>query len=137
MPLRRLDANPLLSPADVAPTRSDLEVLCTSNPAAVRFGREIILLVRVGEKPPDTDDTIATLVYEPGEGNVKAIRIRRDDPDLADVTPVTMVYRGRALLTSMSHLRVARSADGVPGRSNPIWARKQDARLVSRPSGSF
>ena len=49
MPLKRLDANPLLRPTDVAPTRDDLDVLCTLNPAAVRVGDEVLLLVRVGE----------------------------------------------------------------------------------------
>ena len=54
MAVRRLDANPLLRPSDVKPTRDDLEVVCTLNPAAVRVDDEVLLIVRVGEQPADS-----------------------------------------------------------------------------------
>ena len=40
MTLKRLDANPLLSPDNLSPRRDGLTVLCTLNPGAVRFGDE-------------------------------------------------------------------------------------------------
>lgn len=113
MKLKRCDANPLLTPDNVAPTRGDLEVLCTLNPAAVRFGDEILLLVRVGEKAPDADDAVAVLQYDPQADDLNILYIKRDDPDLDSSDPRKYRYKGKTLLTSMSHLRLARSTDGV------------------------
>ena len=111
--MKRLEANPLLSPADVKPTRADLEVVCTMNPAAVRFGGEVLLLVRVAEKAPDESDAVTLLVYDADAGELKTLRIPRGAKDLDTSDPRKIRYRGRALLTTLSHLRLARSTDGV------------------------
>ena len=113
MTLERLNANPLLTPADLAPTLDELEVLCTLNPAAVRFGDEILLLVRVGERAPDTNGAVASLYYDGDSVDLKVRYIPRDDPCLEITDGRGYFLRGRMLLTSMSHLRVARSSDGV------------------------
>ena len=113
MPLKRLQANPLLTPDDVQPTRDDLEVLCTLNPAAVRFGGEVLLLVRVGERLPPEDDCVSYLYFDVDAGEVRVRRIARDDPDLTIRDARGCYYRGRMLLSSMSHLRIARSRDGA------------------------
>ncbi len=112
MPLKRLTENPLLTPADLSPTRSDLHVLCTLNPAAVRFGDEILLLVRVGEAIEDTDTHVISLYYNAEAGELATRKIARDDPDLFTHDPRGVFYKGKMLLTSMSHLRIARSSDG-------------------------
>ncbi len=132
MTLKRLDANPLLTPSDVSPTRDDLEVLCTLNPAAVRFKDEILLLVRVGERAIITDDTIAALSYDALADQLKITRISRDDPDLDASDPRKLRYRGMTLLTSMSHLRIARSSDGVNFQFDP-----QPAIFPSTPYEAF
>ena len=112
MALSRLNANPLLTPEDLAPTREPLRVLCTLNPAAVRFGGQVLLLVRVGEQPPGEPNYVAYLHYDHEEGCVKTGRIPKDDPDLVCPDGRGYLYRGRTLLSSMSHLRLARSGDG-------------------------
>ena len=117
--LRRLDANPLLTPEDLAPTREDLRVLCTLNPAAVRFGDQRLLLVRVGEQAPDERDYVTYLYFDHGDGVVKTGRIAKDDPDLTCPDGRGYHYRGQMLLSSMSHLRVARSSDGVSFAFDP------------------
>jgi predicted GH43/DUF377 family glycosyl hydrolase len=119
MTMRRLDANPLLTPDDVRPSRAELEVMCTLNPGGVRVGGEIVLLVRVGERAPDEPNFVTSLRYDPDTGEVKVHRIRRDDPDLDLSDPRGAYYRGRMILSSMSHLRVARSSDGVNFRFDP------------------
>lgn len=110
--MRRLDSNPLLTPQDVKPTRDDLEIYCTLNPAAVRIGEEIILLVRVGERAKHTDPDIVPIVqYDAQHDRVHILQLRRDDPDLKPEDSRLLLYRGKAILTSMSHLRIARSRD--------------------------
>ena len=110
--LERLSQNPLLTPDDVAPTRDDLEVLCTLNPAAVRFGDQVLLLVRVGERVPPEADHVAYLYYDAAADAVEVGRFRTDDPDLHTPDGRGYTYRGRMVLSSMSHLRIARSRDG-------------------------
>ncbi len=109
----RFVENPLITPDDLPPTRDDFEVLCTLNPAAVRFGDEIILLVRVGEKPPDEGKWLSAAYYDAASDEVKIKRIQRDDPQLDTSDPRKYFYGDKVLLTSLSHLRVARSRDGV------------------------
>jgi beta-1,2-mannobiose phosphorylase / 1,2-beta-oligomannan phosphorylase len=47
----RLDNNPILTSADVAPSQAALEVVSVFNAAAARVGNETILLLRVAERP--------------------------------------------------------------------------------------
>ena len=58
MPLKRLFERVLLRPADLEPSRADFEVVGVFNPGAVRVNGEVLLLVRVAERPrevrPDT-----------------------------------------------------------------------------------
>lgn len=47
----RLDSNPILTNAEVAPSQSALEVVSVFNAAAAQVGDETILLLRVAERP--------------------------------------------------------------------------------------
>ncbi|MHC4561239.1 MAG: glycoside hydrolase family 130 protein [Planctomycetota bacterium] len=119
MPLERLDANPLLTPEDLKPTRDDLEIYCTLNPGAVRVGDEILLLVRVGERVPPSDDAVASLHYNAETDELEIRQYKRDDPHLDSRDSRAWYYNGHLVLSSMSHLRVARSADGVTFTFDP------------------
>lgn len=113
MGLTRLDANPLLTPEDLKPTRDDLEILCTLNPGAVRFNDEILLLVRVGERPFPQEKYVSYVYYDVESGEEKVGRYAKDDPELYTPDGRGYYYRGKMVLSSMSHLRIARSKDGV------------------------
>ena len=110
--MKRLDENPLLSPDDLTPTREGLRILCTLNPAAVRVGEEILLLVRVGEQAPSTDSHVAYVRYDAEKDDTVVGHIARDDTELDTTDPRGYYYYGKMLLTSLSHLRIARSRDG-------------------------
>ncbi|HPC93299.1 MAG TPA: glycoside hydrolase family 130 protein [Sedimentisphaerales bacterium] len=107
-------ANPILTPQDVTPSRGDFEVLGVFNPAVARLGEEIVLLVRVAERPIQTDpEVVQTAFLDPACGRIVTKAFTRPDPanDFSD--PRLIVRRGRTYLTSISHLRVARSKDGI------------------------
>ena len=53
--VQRLKENPIITPADVPPSRPDYEVVGAFNPAAIRYNDEIFLLLRVAERPKDKD----------------------------------------------------------------------------------
>lgn len=110
--MQRLPENPLISPGDLQPTRSDLRVLCTLNPGAVRFGDEILMLVRVGEATLEEKDWLSAVYFDPEIGDTKVLRVRKDDPKTIAGDNRGFIFDGSPMLTSMSHLRVARSRDG-------------------------
>ena len=56
---RRLPGNPILTAADVRPSRPDLEVVSVFNPAAARVGDETVLLLRVAERPRSVEQVPA------------------------------------------------------------------------------
>src|SRR3989440_9991439 len=51
MTIRRLRTQLLLRPEDMPASRDDFEVVGVFNPGAVRVGNEVVLLVRVAERP--------------------------------------------------------------------------------------
>ena len=152
---RRLPENPILAPADVPPSLPGLEVVSVFNAAAARIEDEVVLLLRVGERPlvgavPPVDALtldlaapepelkplaaghtadelvgIAFLDTEHTPNRVVPVFIPRNTPGLDLTDPRSIRYRNLAggftaaaddvsdFLTQMSHLRVARSRDGV------------------------
>lgn len=113
--IRRAPENPILTPIAVTPSRPDLEVVGVFNPAAIRVGGETLLLVRVAEAPRGIPpDEVAAAVYDPERGEVVIRRFRSDAPGV-EAGSDTRVFTvdGDLYLTSISHLRVARSADGI------------------------
>ncbi len=122
MPIERFEANPLITPADVAPTRDDVEVLCTINPGAVWFEGQALMLLRVGERPKPQRGYVSTLTYDHREGEVVVRRYRLDDPDMETHDGRGFSWRRKTLLTSMSHLRIARSDDLVHWTVDPTPA---------------
>ncbi|HOS42195.1 MAG TPA: glycoside hydrolase family 130 protein [Armatimonadota bacterium] len=116
MDLQRAAANPLIRPQDVRPTRPDMDVIGVFNPAATRFGDETLLLLRVAEAVrdvPDRELAVPMVDCRGDEAVLRIERIRRDTPHL-DLSDTRMIrLRDRLLLTSLSHLRLARSRDGV------------------------
>ena len=53
MLVERFAENPIIKPCDVPPSRDDYEVVGAFNPAATIFNDEILLLLRVAERPKD------------------------------------------------------------------------------------
>lgn len=107
--------NPLISPRDVTPSRPDFEVIGAFNAGAAAYDGEVILLVRVAERPISTSPDVILCPHLGENGEMSVSAIRRDDPayDTSDSRLVTQRHTGELLLTSISHLRLARSADGV------------------------
>jgi beta-1,2-mannobiose phosphorylase / 1,2-beta-oligomannan phosphorylase len=118
MKLERHRANPLITPRDVTPSRPDFEVMCAFNCGVSTLNDEVILLLRVAERPIQTAAEKSRWVLCPHiapDGEMVVEKIRRDDPAY-DTSDARIIFRrgtSEALLTSISHLRLARSHDGV------------------------
>jgi len=113
--MKRHSDNPLIRPADVTPSASGFRVRGAFNPGATRFGDEILLLLRVAEDCPAEEGYVAvpTLRIEDGIGHAEALTVSLDDPDVKLKDTRGVIYNGVDYLSTMSHLRLARSRDGV------------------------
>lgn len=106
----------LLRPEDVPPSRDDFEVVGAFNPGAVRDGNEVVLLVRVAERPRERRAGFTGLPrWDPAEGlTIDWV----PDADLEPVDPRVVRFKADGLirLTFLSHLRVVRCGDGMAVR---------------------
>ncbi len=167
----RLPQNPLITPADIAPSQPGFEVLSTINPGVAKIGDETILLVRVAERPlpaadlPDGARMVDLTGDEPRlvplpdavsherlvgmaffDMEIEPPRVvigyvPRDLPGLDLSDPRTIRYRNTAggfapgnqefsdYLSHISHLRVARSTDGMTFTIDPEPTIEPAARL--------
>jgi predicted GH43/DUF377 family glycosyl hydrolase len=112
MTIARLATRLLLRPQDVLASRDDFEVVGVFNPGAVRMGDEVILLVRVAERPRERRLGFTGLPrWDPaGELTVEWV----PDAEWESVDPRVVLRKAdrQVRLTSTSHLRVIRCGGG-------------------------
>lgn len=145
----RVSSGPLLTRRDVPSVQDGFEVQAVLNPATAQVGDEIVLLMRVAERPrtdsdPPSDartldlsglhqkvvplpsgyrkeDVVPIAVADPESASLRhiAVYLPRDLPGLDTSDPRGVTFRSPklgktvTLLTQVSHLRCARSRDGV------------------------
>lgn len=124
--IARHAANPLLRPEDLAPSAPGLKIECLLNPGAFRFDGAIWLLVRVAERPPQEPGRVKFPVME--DGQLRVIDLAADDPDFDGSDPREFKYRGVGYLSTLSHLRLLRSDDGVHFTDTGRWLRGEGAQ---------
>jgi predicted GH43/DUF377 family glycosyl hydrolase/glycosyltransferase involved in cell wall biosynthesis len=152
---RRVVNNPIITVADVKPSRPGMEVMSVTNAAAAQVDDEVVLVLRVSERPqpgidpPDdaltldltmsdprvqqlgegyrSDDVVSFAYFDMASlpGRVVDVYLPRDlnGLDLSDPRRIRFHHPTGGFsaatddfndfLTQMSHLRVARSRDGL------------------------
>jgi len=114
MPVFRSPQNPIIEPKDVKPSREDFEVIGVFNAGVTRFEGLVVLLLRVAERPIGTHpEMVLTGVYDVTQRNIILKEFSKSDPENDFSDPRLIVGPSETYLTSISHLRLARSADGV------------------------
>ena len=108
---KRFSENPILSPVDLVPSRPGLEIACLLNPGVFRFEGKVWMIIRVAERPKQEPGTISFPVLK--DGGIEIIAIKENDPELIGDDPRVIRYRGMDYLTTLSHLRLVCSEDGV------------------------
>lgn len=110
--LKRLSDQPILRTSDVKPAIEGFEVLGAFNPATCLVGDEVIMLLRVAEAPRAEKGFVTVPLLEERDG-FPALTVKRfAEPD-GDYDPRVVTIGGKQYLTSLSHLRLARSRDGL------------------------
>lgn len=117
MKVYRYEQNPLISPKDVKPHREDFEVIGAFNAGIAEYHGEVLMLLRIAERPISHDENIVKApVFNPEKNELKIIEFRKDDEryDFSDPRLIRSVNHphGFECLTSLSYIRIARSRDG-------------------------
>jgi beta-1,2-mannobiose phosphorylase / 1,2-beta-oligomannan phosphorylase len=113
MTARRFTGNPILTPAMVVASRPDFGVVGVFNPGVLRTGDETWLLLRVAEAPLDVPaDEVGAPIYDPLARRIVVRTWKKSTPGLGLDDPRVITWQGETYLSSISHLRWARSSDG-------------------------
>ncbi|CAN5788608.1 glycoside hydrolase family 130 protein [soil metagenome] len=109
---KRFTENPLLSPADLKASSDGLEITCLLNPGVFTYQDKTWLAVRVAERPAQKDKFISFPILT-AIGSIEIIEIPKDDPALKATDARVINYKGVDYLTTLSHLRLLCSDDGI------------------------
>ena len=110
--LRRHSNQPILTTTDVKPYGDGFEVLGAFNPAACWFNDEVLLLLRVAEAPRAEPGWLNVPIVETINGK-SVLTVKRFPEPEGPYDPRVLSIGGQTYLTSLSHLRLARSHDGI------------------------
>jgi len=102
----------LLRPGDLQPSHDSLEVVGTFNPGAIALDGEVILLVRVAERPRERRDGFTGLPRFDPDAGLTIDWVSNDEVEPVDPRVVQQKRDGLIRLNFISHLRVVRSRDG-------------------------
>jgi beta-1,2-mannobiose phosphorylase / 1,2-beta-oligomannan phosphorylase len=116
MSVRRLSTRLLLRPGDVPPSRDDFEVVGVFNPGVVRTADEVVLLVRVAERPRERRPGFTALPRWDTAGGLTVDWAPDGELIAVDPRVVRRKADGLVRLTFTSHLRVVRCGDGTAVR---------------------
>lgn len=112
--------NPLVTPEMIVPSMPGYTVVCAFNAGVARYQDETLLLMRVAEKPPKAPEgkMNVPVLCQSADGSwevqIRCLDLNDSNYDFSDPRKIldkrvnTYVY-----LTSISHLRLACSKDGV------------------------
>lgn len=109
---QRYAQNPILAPKDLPPSIDGLEIACLLNPGVFRYDGKIWMLIRVAERPKQKDNFISFPILSP-QGEMKIMEIDKNDAALDASDARVIQYLGKDYLTTLSHLRLVCSDDGI------------------------
>ena len=109
---KRFEQNPLLSPMDLNPSNESMIIECLLNPGVFTFKGKTGLLVRVAERTIQKENLLSVPIYN-DFGKVEIIDFKLDDPKLNASDARVINYDGTDYLTTISHLRIVFSEDGI------------------------
>lgn len=120
---RRIDQNPLLRPTDIRSSSPSMKIECLLNPGVFVYNDKVWMLLRVAERPDQDVARVSFPLYNE-RGQIEVLSFDKSDPNLDFTDPRVIRYKGRDYLTTLSHLRLVCSDDGIkffePDGYNPI-----------------
>ncbi|MBF0429654.1 MAG: glycoside hydrolase family 130 protein [Fibrobacteria bacterium] len=113
--MNRYINNPIITPDMVVPSRPGYRVRGAFNPGACMYMNETLLLVRVAEdcEPQEGQVAVPYYSFKNEQASPEILEVKTDDPDVQLKDTRGIVYKGADYLSTMSHIRLARSSDGI------------------------
>lgn len=108
----RSERNPILRPEDLSASLAGMEVTCLLNPGAFEFEGKTWLIVRVAERPKQIQGKVSFPILTP-DGQVEILEFDSSDARLDLSDPRIISFDGQDYLTTLSHLRLLSSSDGI------------------------
>jgi beta-1,2-mannobiose phosphorylase / 1,2-beta-oligomannan phosphorylase len=118
---KRFAENPILRPSDIRPSGTGMKVECLLNPGVFRFQGKIGLLLRVAERPEQKPGKTTFPIFAEN-AEIKILEFDNSDPKLDLSDPRVLRYEGVDYLTTLSHLRLVFSDDGLIFKEKPAYA---------------
>jgi len=114
LPIKRHPGNPIIEPKDIKPYLQDYEVIGVFNAGVIRYRDEILLLLRVAERPIEQDPRYGlSPYYDVAQGRMEVQKLEKGRPGYDFTDSRGIGTPEGSLLTSLSYLRIARSKDGI------------------------
>ena len=114
MKVYRSPDNPIITPEHVKPSREDFEIIGVFNAGVTRFNKEVFLLLRVAERPIQKNpDKVLTAIFDSNRGQLVIKEFPKDNPEIDFSDPRLIITPDGTYLTSISHLRLARSQNSI------------------------
>ncbi len=116
----RASENPIIRPENVRPSREDFEVIGVFNAGVARYEGEVILLLRVAERPrAQREDVVLSPIYDVDTNEITVKSFARDDPrnDFSDPRLIVAWHLPCTAHGSGCIVKMAR--DQVAGTSRP------------------
>lgn len=102
----------IITADSIRPSREDFEVIGVFNPAVTLYKGQTIMLARVAERPRQDDADYYKLPVSQNKG-IEILRIPKSDKAYDYSDGRVIKNSNKNYLTSISHFRVARSANGI------------------------
>jgi beta-1,2-mannobiose phosphorylase / 1,2-beta-oligomannan phosphorylase len=141
----RFPQNPLLAPGQVTPSQPGLKVECLLNPGVFWHEGKLHLLVRTAERPEVQPGRIQVPIME--NGRLKIVAWNTDDPLSDTADPRIYKYGDEGYLSTLSHLGLFVSDDGVrfvPAPQGDLWGHGiletfgiEDCRVTTFEDGRY
>lgn len=109
---KRFPTNPILTTTSIRPSRPDFEVACVLNPGVFRFEGKAWMLLRVAERPVQKEGMVSFPVQRK-DGSIRVMEFEKSDPAVSLADARMVGYEGKMYLSTLSHLRLVCSDDGV------------------------
>ncbi|MEA2015733.1 MAG: glycoside hydrolase family 130 protein [Actinomycetota bacterium] len=112
--ISRSKKNPIITPDDIKPIGDGFRVAGVFNCGVTRHGGEVLLLLRVAEEPINDDKSVIKVpILDLEHGRIAVKKFSKDGPSIDFRDPRFLRTISGNYLTSISHLRVARSKNGI------------------------
>ncbi len=110
----RSNKNPIIAPKDVKPSQPDFEVVCVFNCGVIRFEGDVLLLLRVAERPiARNENEVCTVYFDHKKDQTVVKSFDKNKPGIGLHDSRYIYTPDRIFLSSMSHFRIARSKNGI------------------------